>query len=226
MRTAKSHKSAEELSPSNSTKTTNKDKTVNTTHNTKPKLAKDKSEIKGGKLKPQNASMLRSGFAIIRPPGHHCEAAYPFGFCIYSNVAIAIRSLQKQNPSVKVLVVDWDVHHGNSTQHQFWNDDRVLYFSTHRFDNKMFFPGGACGDFDRVAGGFNCNVPWSDNEWRVGDAEYIYVWKRLLIPLAKAFVPDLVLVSAGFDSARGDPLGTPPRRRSRANPNSNPSPKP
>ena len=93
---------------------------------------------------------LASGFAVIRPPGHHCESCLAYGFCVYSNVAVAIREVQKRQPKTKVLVVDWDVHHGNSTQHQFWHDDRVLYFSTHRYDNSTFFPCATCADLDRV----------------------------------------------------------------------------
>ena len=154
---------------------------------------------------------IDNGFAIIRPPGHHCESCLPFGFCLYSNVAIAIRALHEEKPDMKVLVVDWDVHHGNSTQHQFWHDDRVLYFSTHRFDNGHMFPGTGCGDLDRIGAdageGYNCNIPFSDYDDTVGDREYMYAWERVLIPMAKAFQPDLIIVSCGFDSARGDPLG-------------------
>eukprot|EP00750_Incisomonas_marina_P026749 INCI5941.7.p1 GENE.INCI5941.7~~INCI5941.7.p1 ORF type:complete len:895 (-),score=111.07 INCI5941.7:505-3048(-) len=160
---------------------------------------------------------LANGFAAIRPPGHHCESALPYGFCVFSNVAVAIREVQRRAPQTRVLVVDWDVHHGNSTQHQFWHDDRVLYFSTHRYDNTAFFPCAVCADMDRVgdlrdAPGTNCNVPFdtggeTESSQSVGDPEYMYIWERLLIPLGKAFHPDLVIVSAGFDSALGDPLG-------------------
>lgn len=98
---------------------------------------------------------LGNGFAVIRPPGHHCESCTPFGFCLYSNVAIAIRAVQAKanaTKTPKILVVDWDVHHGNSTQHQFWHDPNVLYFSTHRYDNGRMFPGSPCGDLDRIGG--------------------------------------------------------------------------
>jgi histone deacetylase 6 len=162
-------------------------------------------------LKVSVTNELDNGFAIIRPPGHHCESCLPFGFCLYSNVAIAIRAIHERKADTKVMVVDWDVHHGNSTQHQFWHDERVLYFSLHRYDNAHMFPGAACADLDRIgaedAAGYNCNIPFSDYADTVGDKEYMYAWEQVLIPLAKSFQPNLIIVSCGFDSARGDPLG-------------------
>ena len=107
------------------------------------------------------------------------------------------------------MVVDWDVHHGNSTQHQVWHDERVLYASIHRFDDGAFFPQAPCADLDRTGpAGLNLNVPLSlpNGEW-AGDESYVFAFERLVLPLGRAFRPDLVLVSAGFDSADGDPLG-------------------
>ena len=162
-------------------------------------------------LKVSVTNELDNGFAIIRPPGHHCESCLPFGFCLYSNVSIAIRAIHERKAETKVMVVDWDVHHGNSTQHQFWHDERVLYFSMHRYDNGHMFPGAACADLDRTgaedAAGYNCNIPFSDYADTIGDKEYMYAWEQVLIPMAKSFQPDLIIVSCGFDSARGDPLG-------------------
>jgi acetoin utilization deacetylase AcuC-like enzyme len=167
-------------------------------------------------LEVYSGNTIQNGFAVIRPPGHHCESCTPFGFCLYSNVAIAIRAVQtmaaaSEAPIPKVMVVDWDVHHGNSTQHQFWHDPNVFYFSIHRYDDGRMFPGTPCADLDRIGGhgakGYNCNVPFSNYDDKVGDAEYMYAWEKLLIPLTMAFQPDLIVVSCGFDSARGDPLG-------------------
>ncbi|RID76794.1 hypothetical protein BRARA_B03745 [Brassica rapa] len=155
---------------------------------------------------------LDCGFAIVRPPGHHAEADEAMGFCLFNNVAVAASYLLNQRPDLgikKILIVDWDVHHGNGTQKMFWKDPRVLVFSVHRHDGGSFYPTGDDGDYDKVgegAGeGFNINVPWEQG--RCGDADYFAVWDHILIPVTKEFNPDLILVSAGFDAAIGDPLG-------------------
>ncbi|KAJ4887802.1 hypothetical protein Rs2_27550 [Raphanus sativus] len=157
---------------------------------------------------------LDSGFAIVRPPGHHAEEDEAMGFCLFNNVAVAASYLLNQRPDLgikKILIVDWDVHHGNGTQKMFWKDPRVLVFSVHRHDGGSFYPKGDDGDYDKVGEGpgegFNINVPWDLEEGRCGDADYLAVWDHILIPVAKEFKPDIILISAGFDAAIGDPLG-------------------
>ena len=146
---------------------------------------------------------LANGFALLRPPGHHAEADRAMGFCLYNNVAVAARAVQAAGSCERVLIVDWDVHHGNGTQHSFWDDPSVLYFSTHQFP---FYPGtGAAEEAGGGKGrGFNVNVPWPGG---MGDADHLSAFDRLLLPIARSFSPDLVLVSAGFDAAAGDLLG-------------------
>lgn len=153
----------------------------------------------------------RSAICAIRPPGHHAEAHKPMGFCIFNNVAVAAQvALRDYAETVRrVLIVDWDVHHGNGTQHQFESNAQVLYISVHRYEHAAYFPKSEDAGADRVgvgAGrGFNVNVPW--NRKGMGDAEYATVFQRIIMPIAYEFAPDLVLVSAGFDAAIGDPLG-------------------
>jgi acetoin utilization deacetylase AcuC-like enzyme len=146
---------------------------------------------------------LENGFALLRPPGHHAEADRAMGFCLFNNVAVAARAVQASGSAKRVLIVDWDLHHGNGTQHSFQEDPSVLYFSTHQFP---FYPGtGAISELGSGAGrGFTINVPWPPG---CGDAEYLAAFDRILLPVAARFQPDLILVSAGFDSAEGDPLG-------------------
>lgn len=153
---------------------------------------------------------LRNGIAVIRPPGHHAEEGLCSGFCIFNNVAIATRAALDRMGVKRILIVDWDVHHGNGTQHTFWNDKRVLFFSLHRYDHGAFYPGSPDADSSRVGGpgaeGYNINVAWNDA--KMSDAEYMAAFHNVLLPVAYEFEPDLVLVSAGFDSAEGDPLGS------------------
>ena len=145
---------------------------------------------------------LENGIALPRPPGHHAEADLAMGFCLFNNVAIAARAALAEGVS-RILIVDWDVHHGNGTQHSFWNDPAVLYFSTHQFP---FYPG--TGAADELGGararGCNVNIPWPAG---MGDADYLAAFDRVLLPIAASFRPELVLVSCGFDAADGDLLG-------------------
>jgi acetoin utilization deacetylase AcuC-like enzyme len=145
---------------------------------------------------------LDNGFALPRPPGHHAEADLAMGFCLFNNVAVAAQAARAAGAS-RVLIVDWDVHHGNGTQHSFWNDPSVLYFSTHQFP---FYPG--TGGADELGGpsarGRTVNVPLPPG---MGDADYLAVFDRVLLPIAETFRPKLVLVSCGFDAADGDLLG-------------------
>uniref|UniRef100_A0A674MJX9 Protein deacetylase HDAC6 n=1 Tax=Takifugu rubripes TaxID=31033 RepID=A0A674MJX9_TAKRU len=157
------------------------------------------------------AGQVRNGVAIVRPPGHHAERDFPCGFCFFNTAALAARHAQKlsQDAPLHVLILDWDVHHGNGTQHMFEDDDSVLYISLHRYDNGAFFPSSEDAAPDRVGVakgvGYNVNVAWSRG--RMGDSDYLAAFHHVVMPVATEFNPDLVLVSAGFDAARGDPLG-------------------
>ncbi|CAK9237182.1 unnamed protein product [Sphagnum troendelagicum] len=155
---------------------------------------------------------LKAGAAIVRPPGHHSEADAAMGFCLFNNVAVAAHLLvhkKKELGVQKLLIVDWDIHHGNGTQHMFWSDPQVLYFSVHRFDKGSFYPPGDEGNYNHLGAdggaGYNINVPWPHGQF--GDADYLAVWEHVLMPVAHEYNPDMVLISAGFDSAEGDPLG-------------------
>ncbi|XP_057722626.1 histone deacetylase 5 [Arachis stenosperma] len=155
---------------------------------------------------------FNSAFAIVRPPGHHAERDEPMGFCLFNNVAIAATYVLEERPELgikKILIVDWDIHHGNGTQKMFLNDSRVLFFSVHRHENGGFYPASDDGFYTMVGegagAGYNINVPWENG--RCGDADYFAVWDHILLPVAKEFNPDMIIVSAGFDAAIGDPLG-------------------
>ncbi|KAJ4927310.1 hypothetical protein JOQ06_015043 [Pogonophryne albipinna] len=149
---------------------------------------------------------LKNGFAVVRPPGHHANHSSPLGFCFFNSVAIAAKQLQHKLHVSKILIVDWDVHHGNGTQEAFYNDPSVLYISLHRYDNGNFFPGsGHPSEVGAGAGeGFNVNVGWTGGlNPPMGDAEYLAAFRAVVMPIAHEFSPDVVLVSAGFDAVEG-----------------------
>jgi len=160
----------------------------------------------GGVLAAVDAVMegnVRSAFCAVRPPGHHALEDRAMGFCLFNNVAIAARYLQKKHELEKVLIVDWDVHHGNGTQATFYDDPTVLYFSVHQYP---FYPGtGAEGERGEGKGrGLTINVPLPPG---CGDDKYMEVFQERLKPAALEFRPDFVLVSAGFDAHEHDLLG-------------------
>ncbi|EFX72406.1 histone deacetylase HDAC4 protein-like protein [Daphnia pulex] len=151
---------------------------------------------------------IRNGFAIVRPPGHHAEAQQAMGFCFFNSVAIAAKQLRLRHKLERILIVDWDVHHGNGTQQIFYEDPHILYISIHRHDDGHFFPGTGnpleCGSEDGI--GFNVNIAWSGGlNPPLGDAEYLAAFRALVMPIAQDFDPEIVLVSAGFDAATGHP---------------------
>jgi acetoin utilization deacetylase AcuC-like enzyme len=160
----------------------------------------------GGVLSAIDAVMagkVGNAFCAIRPPGHHAQKDRAMGFCLFNNVAIAARYVQKRHNCHKVLIVDWDVHHGNGTQAAFYDDPTVLYFSVHR---SPFYPRTGF-EAERGTGdglGLTVNIPLPAGS---GDNDYYRVLKEKLMPAAFAFHPDFVLISAGFDAHRDDPLG-------------------
>lgn len=157
-----------------------------------------------------SSGLLRNGMAMVRPPGHHAECNRAMGFCFLNYVAIAARYLQKYCLNMKkILILDWDIHHGNGTQNIFFSDPSVLYISIHRYDHGDFFPNYEDADYTYTGAGpgtgKTVNIPWSDDE--MGDAEYLYAFHHVILPIAYEFNPDFILVSCGFDAAEGDPLG-------------------
>jgi acetoin utilization deacetylase AcuC-like enzyme len=159
----------------------------------------------GGTLLGLDAVMggeVNHAFAVVRPPGHHATTNEAMGFCLFNNLAIAAKYAQKNYKLERILIVDFDVHHGNGTEEIFYSDPGVLYFSTHQYP---WYPGtGAIYDDGSGAGkGFTVNVPLPAY---CGDKEYLRVYKELLIPVAKGFQPQLILVSAGYDCHWADQL--------------------
>uniref|UniRef100_A0A2K6C4D5 Histone deacetylase n=3 Tax=Macaca nemestrina TaxID=9545 RepID=A0A2K6C4D5_MACNE len=151
---------------------------------------------------------LKNGFAVVRPPGHHAEESTPMGFCYFNSVAVAAKLLQQRLSVSKILIVDWDVHHGNGTQQAFYSDPSVLYMSLHRYDDGNFFPGsGAPDEVGTGPGvGFNVNMAFTGGlDPPMGDAEYLAAFRMVVMPIASEFAPDVVLVSSGFDAVEGHP---------------------
>ena len=146
---------------------------------------------------------ISNGFALVRPPGHHAEHAQAMGFCILNNVAILARYLQARHGLDKVMILDWDVHHGNGTQHTFEEDPSVLFVSTHQYP---FYPGtGAWSETGIGKGsGATVNCPMRAGS---GDADYETAFTEKILPAMDGFKPEFIIISAGFDAHRDDPLG-------------------
>ncbi|MDT8316515.1 MAG: histone deacetylase [bacterium] len=160
----------------------------------------------GGCLNMVDAVMegdISSGLALVRPPGHHAESGRGMGFCLFNNIAIAARHLIGRHGAKRVAILDWDLHHGNGTQHSFYGEKEVLYISLHQ---SPCYPGtGMLTETGEGDGeGFTLNLPIPQG---VGDRGYVRAFKELFIPAMTAYGPDIILVSAGFDSHRFDPLG-------------------
>lgn len=160
----------------------------------------------GGALSAVDAvfqGKVDNAFAVVRPPGHHTTASRGMGFCLFNSVAIAARYAEKIYGVDRTLIVDWDVHHGNGTQEVFYRDPEVLFFSTHQWP---WYPGtGSAEETGEAAGlGYTINCPLPAG---AGHSDVLGAFRRRLLPAALQYKPSLVLISAGFDSRRGDPLG-------------------
>ena len=142
-------------------------------------------------------------FVAGRPPGHHAETDRAMGFCLFNNIAVAAAHALAAHELERVMIIDWDVHHGNGTQEIFWNEKRVLFVSLHQFP---FYPG--TGAFEEIGGpdapGMTVNIPLAAG---FGDEEWVAAFRRVVVPLGDQFQPQLVLLSAGFDAHAKDPLG-------------------
>ena len=145
---------------------------------------------------------IGNGFALLRPPGHHAEFNMALGFCLFNNVAVLARYLQQQHGVDKVLILDWDVHHGNGTQHSFEEDPSVMYISTHQYP---YYPGTGGADETGIGKGagsvLNCPMPAGST-----DQDYERVFREKIIPGIRLFQPDFIIISAGFDAHKDDPL--------------------
>jgi acetoin utilization deacetylase AcuC-like enzyme len=150
------------------------------------------------------AGHARNGIALVRPPGHHAESNRVSGFCLFNNIAAAARQAQTVHGAQRILIVDFDVHHGNGTQDIFYQDDTVLFISVHLF-GPYFYPGvGASHEMgERNGRGYTVNIPLPP---RVGDVGYNRIFDEIIRPKAVAFRPDVILISAGFDAHWQDPL--------------------
>ncbi|MBI5472276.1 MAG: histone deacetylase [Ignavibacteriae bacterium] len=149
------------------------------------------------------ADRLNAAFCAVRPPGHHAERRNAMGFCLINNVAVGARYAQRVHGKEKIAILDWDVHHGNGTQHAFEDDASVFYISLHQFP---FYPGtGARNETGIGEGkGFTLNVPLPAG---TGEVKYLAAFEDEIVPTLQKFKPDLLIISAGFDAHKDDPIG-------------------
>ncbi len=142
-------------------------------------------------------------FALVRPPGHHAERDRSMGFCLFNNVAIAARHAIKQHGVERIMIIDWDLHHGNGTQFSFYDTDKVFYLSTHQYP---FYPGtGGVHEVGNGRGeGYTLNIPLPGGQ---GDKEYASIFNTIVTPVVREYKPQLILISSGFDIYHADPLG-------------------
>ena len=159
----------------------------------------------GGTIKAAEAVIngeLNSAFALVRPPGHHATSRSAMGFCIFNNIAIAAKYALSKHKLEKILIIDFDVHHGNGTQEAFYDNPQVLYISTHQYPH---YPGtGSIEEIGSgIARGTKVNIPLPAGS---GDAEYQQVFEQIIVPIVKRFSPQLILVSAGYDLHWSDQL--------------------
>lgn len=145
---------------------------------------------------------IRNGFALIRPPGHHAEPGRGMGFCVLNNVAITAKYLQTHYQLSRILILDFDVHHGNGTQEVFYDSDKVMFISVHQ--KGLFLPSGTPGEIGEGPGrGHTINIPVHSF---FGDTEYTYLFGQLLNNVVEQYMPQIILVSAGYDGHEADPI--------------------
>jgi acetoin utilization deacetylase AcuC-like enzyme len=149
------------------------------------------------------AGQADNGFALVRPPGHHAEADRAMGFCLFNNIAIGAHYLLRRHGLSRIMILDWDIHHGNGTQNAFYDSQQVLYCSSHQYP---YYPGsGAVEEVGSGSGrGFTINIPLPGGQ---GDTDYLFLYSKILQPVVAEFRPEFILVSAGYDIYFRDPLG-------------------
>ena len=147
---------------------------------------------------------VANAYSLSRPPGHHCTADFPNGFCLLNNIAVAIQAARAEGRLARVAVVDWDVHHGNGTEAIFWNDPETLTISLHQERNYPLDTGGVEATGGPQAPGSNLNLPLPPG---CGHATYLHAMERVVLPALHRFRPDAIIVACGFDAAAVDPLG-------------------
>ena len=152
-------------------------------------------------MKSVIAGQVRNGYALVRPPGHHAVRAGGMGYCLLSNLGVAIAVAKRENPGIRIAVVDWDVHHGNGTQDIFWDDVDVLTISLHQ---DRLYPRTSGMREEMGVDGSNVNIPLPAG---TGNGGYLYAFDQVVIPALMRFKPDLIAVASGFDSSVYDPLG-------------------
>lgn len=147
---------------------------------------------------------IENGFTLVRPPGHHAEPSKAMGFCLFNNIAIGAHYALRHSKTERVLIIDWDVHHGNGTQNAFYSNDKILYVSIHQ---SPFYPGtGLLEETGTGLGeGYTINIPLPGGQ---GDSEYANIFNTIVRPLGNQYQPDLILVSAGFDGYHGDAISS------------------